>query len=97
VAVPNYSKAPCEYQRQWAAHNSRVATLREGKEVVYKAPCDMQPSKKPPAAASAGPKVSSWLRRARAPHGQQSLAVATPHGSGAVERPPAMLLGISMS
>lgn len=43
--VPNYESAPCEYQRKWAAHNSKVATLKAGKEVVYKAPCDVDKPK----------------------------------------------------
>lgn len=41
--VPNYTAAPCDYQREWAAHNSRVASIHEGREVVYKAPCDVDP------------------------------------------------------
>ncbi len=45
VPVPNYEGAPCEYQRKGAAHKSKVATLKAGKEVVYKAPCDVD--KKP--------------------------------------------------
>lgn len=61
--VPNYTKAPCEHQRKWAAHNSKVATLREGHEVVYKAPCDVpkptapKPAT-PPAADPPPPKTS---------------------------------------
>lgn len=51
--VPTYSKAPCEMQREWTAHNSRVDSVRQGKLVVYKAPCDMTPMPK------AGPKVAS--------------------------------------
>jgi hypothetical protein len=55
-AVPNYSKAPCEYQRAWAAHNSKVASLDQGKEVVLKAPCDSDPKlKQAPAAKAAAP------------------------------------------
>lgn len=44
-------------QREWAAHNSRVASIEKGGEVVFKAPCDVDVPPKP--AAAAGPKVSA--------------------------------------
>ena len=50
--VPNYAKAPCELQKKWAEHNSKVASLQQWKEVVYKAPCEVD--KKP----KTEPKVS---------------------------------------
>lgn len=40
-ALPNSRKAPCQIQRAIAEHNSVYATLRSGKETVYKAPCDV--------------------------------------------------------
>lgn len=44
--IPNSRRAPCEMQRAVAAHNSAYDTLQSGKEVAYKAPCDV--AKKPP-------------------------------------------------
>jgi hypothetical protein len=49
--VPNYSRAPCDMQREWAAHNSRVASVEKGATVVYKAPCDVDPKPRAPAAS----------------------------------------------
>ena len=49
--VPNYSAAPCEMQREWAAHNSKVASIEAGRAVVYKAPCDVDPKKPAPVAS----------------------------------------------
>lgn len=43
--IPNSARAPCEMQKAVAEHNSRLDTLRGGKEVVYKAPCQVD---KPP-------------------------------------------------
>lgn len=40
-------KDTCETQKQVAEHNSRYDTLKTGKEVVYKAPCQID--KKVPA------------------------------------------------
>jgi hypothetical protein len=37
--VHNSTKAPCWMQEQVAAQNSYLATIKDGKEVVYKAPC----------------------------------------------------------
>lgn len=37
--VQNSAKSPCWQQEQIAAQNSYIATVKDGKEVVYKAPC----------------------------------------------------------
>lgn len=37
--VENSTKAPCRMQEQVAAQNSYLATIKAGKEIVYKAPC----------------------------------------------------------
>lgn len=42
----------CEAQRGIAEHNSRVDTLRAGKDVTYKAPCELEPKPKPAPKAS---------------------------------------------
>jgi len=47
--IPNSPKAPCDMQKAVAEHNSRYDTLRDGKEIVYKAPCVLSPPKKVPA------------------------------------------------
>lgn len=39
--VANSTKAPCRMQREVAAQNSYLATVKEGKVVIYKAPCDV--------------------------------------------------------
>ena len=39
--IPNSSGAPCEMQRAVAAHNSAYDSLVRKREVVYKAPCDV--------------------------------------------------------
>ena len=39
--IRNSKLAPCDMQREVAAHNSRVATFKSGREVVYRAPCDI--------------------------------------------------------
>lgn len=39
--VQNSSKAPCWQQQQIAKQNSYLATVDQGKDVVYKAPCDV--------------------------------------------------------
>lgn len=41
--IPNSPKAPCDMQKAVAEHNSRYDTLKNGKEVVYKAPCQVDP------------------------------------------------------
>ena len=51
--IQNSSLAPCEMQKDVAEHNSRYDSIKTGKAVVYKAPC--QVDKKP---ASAEPKTS---------------------------------------
>jgi hypothetical protein len=39
--IANSRRAPCEMQRAVAAHNSAYDTLQVGREVAYKAPCDV--------------------------------------------------------
>ncbi len=39
--VQNSSKSPCWQQRQIAAQRSYIATVQEKKEVIYRAPCDV--------------------------------------------------------
>ena len=39
--IRNSAKAPCEMQRDVAAHNSVYDSLQNGREVIYKAPCDL--------------------------------------------------------
>jgi hypothetical protein len=39
--LPNSAQAPCPVQQGVAEHNSVFDTLRTGKPVVYKAPCDL--------------------------------------------------------
>lgn len=39
--VSNSTKAPCRMQREVAAQNSYIATVKDKREVVYKAPCDV--------------------------------------------------------
>lgn len=39
--IANSRRAPCEMQREVAAHNSAYDTLQTGKEIAYKAPCDV--------------------------------------------------------
>lgn len=39
--VENSTKSPCWQQRQIAAQNSYLATIKEKREVVYKASCDL--------------------------------------------------------
>ena len=43
--IPNSKTAPCEMQRAVAAHNSAFDSLAQKKEVVYKAPCDVDKAK----------------------------------------------------
>lgn len=38
--VDNSTKAPCWMQRAIAAQNSYVDSIRQNKEIVYRAPCD---------------------------------------------------------
>ena len=38
--IPNSKQAPCVMQKAVAEHNSVLATLTTGKEVVYAAPCE---------------------------------------------------------
>ncbi len=57
--IQNSEKAPCPMQRDVAAHNTAYDSLKRGKPVVYRAPCDM--SQKPPPvkpAAKPEPKTS---------------------------------------
>ena len=39
--IQNATKAPCWQQRQIAAQNSYLATIKERSEIVLKAPCDV--------------------------------------------------------
>lgn len=39
-ALPNSARAPCVMQRAVAEHNSAYDSIKQGREVVYKAPCD---------------------------------------------------------
>ncbi len=41
--VQNSSKAPCWQQKQIAAQNSYLASIKAKKTVVYKAPCVVDP------------------------------------------------------
>lgn len=41
--VENSTKSPCWQQRQVAAQNSYLATIKEARATVYKAPCDLAP------------------------------------------------------
>lgn len=41
----NSAKAPCEMQRDVAGHNSVYDSLKTGKDVTYKAPCDIDKSR----------------------------------------------------
>ncbi len=43
--VANSTKAPCRMQREVAAQNSYVATIKAKKPVVFKAPCDVDEPK----------------------------------------------------
>ena len=51
--IQNSALAPCEMQKDVAEHNSRYDSIKKGKTVVYKAPCQM--GKKP---ESSEPKTS---------------------------------------
>lgn len=51
--IQNSALAPCEMQKDVAEHNSRYDSIKKGKPVVYKAPCQID--KKP---ASTEPKTS---------------------------------------
>ena len=44
--ITNSAKAPCAMQREVAAHNAVYDSLKQKKELVYRAPCDLAPSKK---------------------------------------------------
>jgi hypothetical protein len=51
--IQNSALAPCDMQKDVAEHNSRYDTIKNGKPVVYKAPCAVD--KKP---VSTEPKTS---------------------------------------
>lgn len=55
--VANSTKAPCRLQKEIAAQNSYLATIREKKEIVYVAPCVVD--KAPEQKASPQPKPTS--------------------------------------
>ena len=46
--VENSTKAPCRMQVQVAAQNSYLASVKLGKEVVYRAPCQIDKPKGTP-------------------------------------------------
>jgi hypothetical protein len=46
--VDNSTKAPCWQQKQIAAQNSYVQSIKLQKEVVYKAPCEIDKPKPEP-------------------------------------------------
>lgn len=52
--VANSTAAPCRMQREVASQNSYLATIKEQREVIYKAPCDIDPK---PAARVASAKT----------------------------------------
>lgn len=56
--VENSPKAPCWQQRQIAAQRSYIASVREDKEVVFGAPCDVDAKTAPKSAPKAEPKTS---------------------------------------
>ena len=43
--VENSKVSPCWQQRQIASQNSYLHTIRDKKETVYKAPCDVEPQR----------------------------------------------------
>lgn len=45
--VENSTQAPCWQQEQIAAQNSYLATVKDGREVVYKAPCKVDKPQPP--------------------------------------------------
>lgn len=57
--VPNFTGAPCEMQRKWAAHNSVHASNVTGKPVVYKAACDVVQTVPPAQPKPAAPATDS--------------------------------------
>jgi hypothetical protein len=50
--VQNSPKAPCWQQEQIAAQNSFVETVKNGKEIVYVAPCKIDPKQAAPSRVS---------------------------------------------
>ncbi len=63
--VENSPKAPCWQQKQIAAQNSYLATIREGREMIYVAPCAARPERLEPSAPPHKPVVTSALPAAR--------------------------------
>ncbi len=45
--VANTRRAPCETQKEIAAQNSYLATVKAQKEVVYAAPCEIEKKPQP--------------------------------------------------
>ena len=41
--IPNSARAPCDMQKAVAEHNSVYQSLKTGKDVAYKAPCQITP------------------------------------------------------
>jgi hypothetical protein len=55
--IASSPKDTCQTQEEIAEHNSRYDTIKTGKEVVYKAPCRVDPPKpEPQRVASSSPK-----------------------------------------
>lgn len=52
--IPNSSRAPCQIQRAIAAHNSVYETLTTKREVIFRAPCDVDKGSAQKMAASNG-------------------------------------------
>lgn len=47
--VANSTKAPCRLQKEIAAQNSYIATIKEKREIVYVAPCVVDKAAEPKA------------------------------------------------
>lgn len=62
--VDNATASPCWQQRQVAAQNSYFATIGLGREVIYKAPCDVD-GKTGPARTTPAPTATIDAQRAR--------------------------------
>lgn len=45
--VENSPRSPCWQQKQIAAQNSYLTTVKDGKETVYSAPCEVDPKPQP--------------------------------------------------
>lgn len=52
--VANSTAAPCRLQREIAAQNSYIETIKTGKDTVYKAPCDVDKPQRVASTATKG-------------------------------------------